>query len=114
MLFLLILYIGNKASLAIRHKIHRSLEMCYCGVPLYWHGGVFPLSRIIYDRTLPRGKTEFQAQLQMVGDAVALVHKQGPDRCPSERKAHPYSVISIDHVIAFLCILIVFEFESII
>ena len=35
MLFLLILYFGNKASLAIRHKIHRSLEMRYCGVPLY-------------------------------------------------------------------------------
>ena len=35
MLFLLILYIGNKASLTIKHKIHRSLEMGYCGVPLY-------------------------------------------------------------------------------
>jgi len=33
--FLLILYIGNKASLAIRHKMHLSLEMRYCGVPLY-------------------------------------------------------------------------------
>ena len=35
-LFLFILYIGNKASLAIRHKVHRSLEMLYCGVPLYY------------------------------------------------------------------------------
>ena len=35
MLFLLILYIGNKASLAIRHEINWSLEMRYCGVPLY-------------------------------------------------------------------------------
>ena len=35
MLFLLILYIGNKASLTIRHKIHKSLEIRYCGVPLY-------------------------------------------------------------------------------
>ena len=35
MRFLLILYTGNKASLAIRQKIHRSLEMRYCGVPLY-------------------------------------------------------------------------------
>ena len=34
-LFLLILYIGNKASLAIRHEIDWSLEMRYCGVPLY-------------------------------------------------------------------------------
>ena len=34
-LFLLILYIGNKASLAIRHEINWSLEMRYCGVPLY-------------------------------------------------------------------------------
>ena len=33
--FLLILYIGNKASLAIRHEINWSLEMHYCGVPLY-------------------------------------------------------------------------------
>ena len=33
--FLLILYIGNKASLAIRHEINWSLEMRYCGVPLY-------------------------------------------------------------------------------
>ena len=33
--FLLILYIGNKASLAIRHEIYWSLEMLYCGVPLY-------------------------------------------------------------------------------
>ena len=32
---------------------------------------------------------------------------------PSERKAHPYSILSIDHVIVFLkCILIVFESES--
>ena len=35
MLFLFILYIGNKASLAIRHIIIWSLEMRYCGVPLY-------------------------------------------------------------------------------
>ena len=35
MLFLLILYVGNKASLIIRHKIYRSLEMRYCGVHLY-------------------------------------------------------------------------------
>ena len=35
MLFLLILYTGNKASLAVKHKIHKSLEMRYCGVPLY-------------------------------------------------------------------------------
>ena len=34
-LFLFILYIGNKASLAIRHEINWSLEMCYCGVLLY-------------------------------------------------------------------------------
>ena len=33
--FLLILYIGNKASLAIRHEINWSLEMRYCRVPLY-------------------------------------------------------------------------------
>ena len=34
MLFLLILYIGIKASITIRHKIYRSLEMRYCGAPL--------------------------------------------------------------------------------
>ena len=38
MLFLLILYIGNKASLAIRHEIIWSLQMRYCGVPLYARG----------------------------------------------------------------------------
>jgi len=37
MLFLLILYIGNKASLAIKHRINWSLEMRYYGVPLYIH-----------------------------------------------------------------------------
>ena len=29
------LYTGNKASLAIKHKINWYLEMRYCGVPLY-------------------------------------------------------------------------------
>ena len=38
-LFLLILYIGNKASLAIRQEINWSLEMRYCGVPLYLKDG---------------------------------------------------------------------------
>ena len=33
--FLLILYIGNKASLAIRHEIIWFFEMRYYGVPLY-------------------------------------------------------------------------------
>ena len=33
MLLLLILFTGNKASLAIRHEINWSLEMCYCSVP---------------------------------------------------------------------------------
>ena len=40
LIFLLILYIGNKASMAIRHKINRSLEMPYCGVPLYVDGSM--------------------------------------------------------------------------
>ncbi len=35
MFFLLILYIGNKASLAIKHEMIWSLEIRYCGVPLY-------------------------------------------------------------------------------
>ena len=35
MLFLLILDIGNKAYLAIRHEINWSLEKRYCWVPLY-------------------------------------------------------------------------------
>ena len=35
MLFLVILYVGNKASLAIRHGNDWSLKMRYCGVPLY-------------------------------------------------------------------------------
>ena len=35
MLFLSILYIGNKASLAIRHEVNWALEIRYCGVPLY-------------------------------------------------------------------------------
>ena len=34
-LFLLILYIGNKASFAIRHNIKWSLAMRYSGVLLY-------------------------------------------------------------------------------
>ena len=35
MLFLLSLYISNKAFLAIRYEVNWSLEMRYCGVPLY-------------------------------------------------------------------------------
>ena len=33
MLFLFILCIGNKASLAIRYEMNWLLEMCYCRVP---------------------------------------------------------------------------------
>ena len=33
-LLFLILHIGNKESIAVRHKIKWSLEMRYCGIPL--------------------------------------------------------------------------------